>query len=219
MTFHYLEQLDQQLTLAINSLHSTFTDPIMWFFSDKEVWIPMYIAIVGLMFWKLGWKATLLLLVAVGLTVLLCDQFSNVIKDLTQRIRPVNDPSMVKRGLHILEWGGGFSFFSAHAANAFGITLCTVPIFRKYAGDGWKLERNLAHKIHDGIHERLHKSNIWARIYSFWMPLWALMVSVSRIFVGKHFLGDVIIGIIVGILIGMLTSTLCRLAINRLAVR
>ena len=127
-----LEQLDRSWTLTINSLHSSFTDPIMWFFSDKKVWIPFYVALVALMFWKLGWKKALVLLAAVALTVLCCDQLANLIKHWVQRVRPVNDPLMIEQGLHVLEWGGGFSFFSAHAANAFGVACCTSTVFRKH---------------------------------------------------------------------------------------
>ena len=192
ITLEGLEQLDQQLTLAINSWHSPFSDPIMWFFSDKKVWIPMYAAIIALMFWKLGWKRTLVLLVGVALTVLCCDQFSNLIKHWVERIRPVNDPAMIERGLHVLENGGGFSFFSAHAANAFGVSCCTVPVFRK------------------------HYPGKLSNFYTWWMLIWAFMVAISRIFVGKHFLGDVIVGIIVGICIGLIISRLINYVINRL---
>ena len=91
ITLEALEQLDQQLTLAINSWNSTFSDPIMWFFSDKKVWIPMYALIIALMFWKLGWKRTLVVLAGVSLTVLFCDQFANLIKHYFQRIFRPNE--------------------------------------------------------------------------------------------------------------------------------
>jgi undecaprenyl-diphosphatase len=42
----------------------------------------------------------------------------------------------------------------------------------------------------------------WLKAYGWWMFFWAFMVAVSRIFVGKHYLGDVIVGILVGSLAG-----------------
>ena len=48
------------------------------------------------------------------------------------------------------------------------------------------------------------------------MLIWAFLVAISRIFVGKHFLGDVIVGIIVGICIGLIISRLINYIINRL---
>ena len=41
------------------------------------------------------------------------------------------------------------------------------------------------------------------RGYSAWIFFWAVMVSISRIFVGKHYVGDVTVGIIIGTLIGL----------------
>lgn len=208
MDLAYLEQLDQELTLAINGFHSAFTDPIMWFFSNKLVWIPMYEGIVALMLWKLGWKKTLVVLAGVVLTIVLCDQFANIVKHWAQRIRPVNDPSMVERGLHILETGGGYSFFSAHAANSFSIALCTIMPLRRHAGRGWDIRR-VSSPVQD-------KSAGWIRFYTWWMLFWAFMVAVSRIFVGKHFLGDVIVGTMVGILLGLAMGFLTNLAIRKL---
>ena len=202
MDLMQLEQLDRSWTLAINSLHSSFTDPIMWFFSDKKVWIPFYVALVALMFWKLGWKKALVLLAAVALTVLCCDQFANLIKHWVQRVRPVNDPLMIEQGLHVLEWGGGFSFFSAHAANAFGVACCTSTVFRKHckvpAGKNLETGRKL-----------------WGNCYTWGMMVWALMVSISRIFVGRHFLGDVAVGIVVGIIFGLVFGLIANLVIRR----
>ena len=179
MFWQQVHELDQQLTLAINSCYSAFTDPIWAFFSDKMVWIPMYAAIIALLFWKLGWKKTLIVLAGIGLTFGFCDQFSNIVKYAVARIRPVNDSFMLSQGLHVLETGGGYSFFSAHAANSFGLAASSVIGLRSYSGNPW-----------------------WKTGYGAWMFFWAAMVSISRIFVGKHYLGDVIVGSIIGLAAG-----------------
>lgn len=181
MFWQSVHQLDQQLTLTINSWYSAFTDPVWAFFSDKIVWIPMYVAIVALLIWKLGWRKGLVVIAAAGLTFGFCDQFSNLIKYAVGRIRPVNDEFMIASGLHILERGGGYSFFSAHAANAFGLA-CSTFIGLKYGSA---------------------KKPAWLKAYGGWMFFWAFMVAVSRIFVGKHYLGDVLVGIVVGCAAGL----------------
>ena len=180
MFWPQVHQLDQQVTLTINSWHSTFTDPIWQFFSDKIVWIPMYVAIIALLIWKLGWKKGLMVIAAAGLTFGFCDQFSNIIKHAVGRIRPLKDEFMLSQGLHILENGGGYSFFSAHAANAFGLACSTFF----------------------GIRGCLKSGPCWLKAYGIWMFFWAAMVSISRIFVGKHYLGDVLVGTLVGVLAG-----------------
>lgn len=180
MFWQQVHHLDQQVTLTINSWHSTFTDPIWQFFSDKIVWIPMYVAIIALLIWKLGWKKGLMVIAAAGLTFGFCDQFSNIIKHAVGRIRPLKDEFMLSQGLHILENGGGYSFFSAHAANAFGLACSTFF----------------------GMRGCLKSRPCWLKAYGIWMFFWAAMVSISRIFVGKHYLGDVLVGTLVGVLAG-----------------
>ena len=192
MIWQDIHKFDQLLTLEINGWYSDFTDPIWQLFSDKIVWIPMYVAIVALLIWKLGWKKGLVVVAAAGLTFGFCDQFSNVIKHAVERIRPLNDEFMIAQGLHVLENGGGFSFFSAHAANAFGLACST------YAGFCTSL---------------LNRPK-WLKIYGAWMFFWAFMVSISRVFVGKHYLGDVLVGALVGAAAGLIFGYLTRF-VNR----
>ena len=186
MFWEEVHHIDQLVTLEINSWDSPITDPIWQFFSDKLVWAPMYAAIIALLIWKLGWKKGLLVLAGALLTFGFCDQFSNLIKHAVERIRPLHDEFMVSNGLNILEKGGGYSFFSAHSANSFGLAFSTFL--------GMKL------CLRDSGSSITPK---WLKAYGVWMFFWATMVAVSRIFVGKHYLGDVIVGIIVGSLAGI----------------
>lgn len=201
MSWQEIHQFDQQITLIINSWNSSFSDPIMVFFSEKLVWVPMYLAIVGYMIWKFGWKKGLMVIAAALLTFGFCDQFSNLIKDAVGRLRPLNDEFMLQNGLHILEWGGGFSFFSAHAANAFGLATSTF-IFMK------KNEAKRSFKRLSSTKE--------LNIYACWMFFWAFMVTISRVFVGRHYLGDVLAGAFIGIAAGcmmaLIASAICKKA-------
>lgn len=186
MFWEEVHHIDQLVTLEINSWDSPITDPIWQFFSDKLVWAPMYAAIIALLIWKLGWKKGLLVLAGALLTFGFCDQFSNLIKHAVERIRPLHDEFMVSNGLNILEKGGGYSFFSAHSANSFGLAFSTflgMKLCLRDSGSSITLK--------------------WLKAYGAWMFFWATMVAVSRIFVGKHYLGDVIVGIIVGSLAGI----------------
>lgn len=202
MFWNKIHQFDQGVSLEINSWDSPFTDAIWQFFSSVPAWIPMYVLIAALLIWKLGWKKGLIVLVAAGLTFGFCDQFSNLIKDLVGRVRPLNDAFMIEGGLNVLEKGSSsFSFFSAHAANAFGLATCTftamksilMPARRKYT---------------------CKETPLWLKAYAIWMFIWAPLVAISRVFVGKHYLGDVLVGALVGGLAGYafarLASYLCR---------
>ena len=185
-----LEQADKLATLEINSWSSAITDPIWQIFSNIPIWVPMYVIIVAFIIQRLGWKKGLIVVAAAALTFGFCDQSSNFIKALTERLRPCHDPYMIHNGLNILESGGKFSFFSAHAANAFGLATCTTI--------GFRIDKRLKY-----------------RGYITWMYIWATLVAVSRIFVGKHFLGDVIVGICVGTLAGWAFGTLAKIIIKR----
>ena len=185
MFWQNIHQLDQQITLTINSWNSSITDPFWTFMSMKLVWIPLYLGIIAMLVWKLGWKKALFVVIGVGLTIGFCDQFSNLIKNSVCRIRPLNDEWMVAQGLNILEWGGGYSFFSAHAANSFGLAGCT-----------WFGLKNCLKDSPDPVNAKIVK---W---YGWFMFTWASLVAISRIFVGKHYLGDVIVGTIAGLIIG-----------------
>ena len=185
-----LEQADKLATLEINSWSSAITDPIWQIFSNIPIWVPMYVIIVAFIIQRLGWKKGLIVVAAAALTFGFCDQSSNFIKALTERLRPCHDPYMIHNGLNILESGGKFSFFSAHAANAFGLATCTTI--------GFRIDKRLKYKG-----------------YITWMYIWATLVAVSRIFVGKHFLGDVIVGICVGTSAGLAFGTLAKVIIKR----
>ena len=176
----------------------------MWvFFSQKLEWAPMYAGIIALLIWKLGWKRGLIVLAGALLTFGFCDQFSNLIKHAVGRIRPLHDEFMIAQGLHVLERGGGYSFFSAHSANAFGLAFSTfVGMKRSLMGAASK----------ETTPASMPK---WLKAYGYWMFFWAFMVAVSRIFVGKHYLGDVIVGILVGSLAGYCFARLCSFLATR----
>ena len=186
-----LESADKQATLFLNGLHSGVTDPFWIMMSDKIVWVPLYAIAVFFLFKHLGWKKALVVIASVLLAFLVCDQFSNLVKHTAGRLRPGYNADMVRGGLVLLEGRGGYyGFFSAHAANTFATAMCLIIGFRN-SGD--------------------HTYNAF---YKFAL-LWAALVSASRIFVGKHFLGDVLVGTAVGITVGYFTGMLARYVIQR----
>ena len=191
MIWQNIHHLDQRITLEINSWNSPITDQIWQFFSSIPVWIPMYVLIVAGLIWRLGWKKGLIMTLAALATFGFCDQFSNFIKDLVCRVRPLNDTFMLENGLNVLENATrSFSFFSAHSANSFGLAASTII--------GFRLDKRLKYKG-----------------YATWMLLWATLVALSRIFVGTHYLGDMLAGAMIGAAAGLLFATVARLIIRR----
>lgn len=191
MFWEHIHKFDQNLTLEINSWDSPVTDPVWQFFSDIPVWIPMYVLIVACLIWRLGWKKGLIMTLAAVATFGFCDQFSNLIKDIVCRVRPLNDAYMLENGLNVLEGASrSFSFFSAHSANAFGLATSTLI--------GFRLDKRLKYKG-----------------YATWMFFWASMVALSRVFVGKHYLGDILAGALIGAAAGFTFASIARIIITR----
>ena len=192
MILDELQALDERITLAINGLHFEAGDHFWQFFSSAEVWFPMYAAVLFMMVRRLGWKKGLMAVLAMALTVLACDQFADLVKDSVCRLRPCYNTGMVSAGLHILEKRGGYyGFFSGHAANAFG--------FAAASGICFEADKN-------------HRYDL----YQWLIFIWAALVSLSRIFAGKHYFGDVVVGAMVGILFGCTIAILYRKAVTRL---
>lgn len=190
MTWQEIHRFDQDLTLKINGWNSSISDSFWEFMSDIPVWIPMYLLIVLYIIWRLGWKKGLIVVAGALLTFGFCDQFSNIIKEAVARLRPLNDEYMIANGLNILEKGGKYGFFSAHSANAFGLATSTLI--------GLRIDKRLKY-----------------RGYAAWMYTWATLVAISRIFVGKHYLGDCLVGIIVGAAAGLAFASLAKMIVKR----
>lgn len=178
----YLNKLDTRLFLTVNSWHNSFFDPIMYWFSDKLIWIPMYLFIVALIIWRYK-KKGLMILLFVGILIAMCDQTaSHLIKNLVLRLRPSHEPALTGL-IHLSKAGPGgtYGFVSSHAANAFGL----ITFFYFVLDDWFK----------------------WLKYLLF---AWALLVSYSRVYNGVHYPGDVIGGAIVGLLLGWAVAKVYR---------
>ena len=185
-------QADKTATLWINSFHAPWSDSIWMFFSDKWVWVPLYALILVFLFLRLGWKKALLALLTLVLTIVCCDQGANLFKNWICRPRPSHDPWMLAHGLHLpADAGGMYGFFSAHAANSFGFAFGSLCVFREDSRHSYKA-------------------------YGVAILAWAFLVSLSRIFMGRHFLGDILVGAVVGLLLGWLFALLWRRLCARL---
>lgn len=181
-----MESLDKDLTLFLNSLNCPVSDAVWQFFSMVKIWYIMYLAVIVFFFIRLGWKRGLVVTLCCALFVLCTDQFANLVKNSVCRLRPMEDADMIARGLHVLEGHGGlYGFFSAHAANSLGFAVCSSM--------GFKNDKTRSY-----------------RTYTIAIYAWAVLVGISRIFVGKHFLGDVLVGFAAGALFGWLFGTLAR---------
>lgn len=190
---------DKSVTLAVNAWSCPAGDAFWLFMTSRSVWIPLYVAMAALLIWKLGWKRGLVMIAATILCITCVDQLCNLIKAWTARLRPCCDPQMLERGVRVLDPPHPdyiYGFFSGHAANAMAFSFCMVLAFRT-----WKKEYPEVTKIY--------------RTGSVILLLWALLVGFSRVFVAKHFLGDVLVGFAVGALLAWAWISLAQFVIKK----
>ena len=187
-----LINLDRAVTLAINGLNTPLTDQFWMFFTEKTIWFPAYAFIAVMLVYRLGWKRGLAVIASLILTVVLCDQISYHIKNGVERLRPVFDAYMLEGGLHYPEGRetSFYGFFSGHASNSFSFIACSLIGFRN---------------------DRTHRYNA----YCTWGYIWAILVSLSRVMMGRHFMGDILVGALFGLAMGALIGYLTRFIIQK----
>lgn len=117
---------------------------------------------------------TILILLFTGLMILCTDQLSNIVKEGVHRFRPSQQPGLM---VHLVDAykGGMYGFFSAHAINTSSVVVFLMMILgRKY--------------------------------FYVYVPaiLWSVFISYTRIYLGVHYPGDIIVGWIAGSLAGFL---------------
>lgn len=172
-----LISFDTKLFLLINGNHDPVADFIMFWASNKLIWIPFYAWLLFILYKLFGNRAFLLLPV-VAVIITGTDQISVLIKNATERFRPCHEPS-IQHIVHLVnnKCGGKFGFVSSHAANSMGLAvflLGLIPVDYK-----------------------------WVRIE---IIAFVMLVGYSRIYLGNHYPGDVICGWVLGIVLGFIAS-------------
>ena len=170
----FLNQLDTQIFLTFNGLHSDFFDSFMKLFTGRFIWIPMYVAI-----------AALILSVAIGAAIALTDQTcATFIRPAVERLRPSNPENPLSQLVYTVGGyrGGSYGFPSCHSANSFALAVFVCCLFPR------------------------------KRITLFILA-WAALNSYTRLYLGVHYPGDLLVGAVIGSAYG----ALCYLAASRVA--
>ncbi|MCF8298881.1 MAG: phosphatase PAP2 family protein [Saprospiraceae bacterium] len=175
-----IKQLDIDLFLFINGNHNSFFDFVMFWLSDKLIWIPLYIFFLYLVI-KHYKKQSITIILLIAILIALTDLISvHFFKNVFERLRPCHNPT-ISHLVHLVKdhCGGQFSFVSSHATNSFGIATF------------------LAFLLKDKI-----------KFIFLYLFVWAGLIAYSRIYLGVHFPLDVICGGILGFAIGFFVFTI-----------
>ncbi len=175
----FILNADKELLLLINGLHTSFLDGFMWQMSNSRIWIPLYLAIIFLIFKKFNFRTASYLFFFLLVSVSASDWISvHLFKEVFDRLRPSHSPDLVGL-LHLHQEahgefykGGLYGFVSSHAANSFSLALFSSLIFQN-------------------------------KIYTWSIFVWAFTVSYSRIYWGVHYPTDIFGGALLGIFISV----------------
>ena len=171
-----IKQIDTELLIFLNNLGNKSWDPLWVSITDKFTFLPLFILIIFFLFKKNGTKGLLVILLFISVLILFTDQFTNVVKDFTQRLRPcrLDELQGLLRDIDIT--CGKYGFFSAHAANSISVTIFIINC------------------VDESVKKFLKPVLI----------LWVMIFSYSRIYLGVHYPLDTIFGLSFGIFSGFL---------------
>ena len=125
----YLNTVDQQALIAINSWHAPYFDQLMWCITSKLSWALILVAVLVAL--RHDRRQALLVIATLVLTILISDQISSgLIKHTVERLRPSHNPDLAS-SLHLVNGytGGLYGFTSSHAANSFSVAMVLSLMF------------------------------------------------------------------------------------------
>ncbi|NDW17335.1 phosphatase PAP2 family protein [Dysgonomonas sp. 216] len=182
---------ERDLFLWLNNHHNDFWDSFMMIYSGKLIWVPLAATLLFTIFYKTKWQYAVLFLLCFALLATLCDQISaGVIKPLFTRYRPTHHPDFMNEVLIVDGYKGGR--FGFISAHAAN-------------GFGVAMFTSLVFRVR------------WLTVCLF---AWALITCYSRIYLGVHFVSDIIGGIMLGSILGYLIYLLyqyCKAKIFKLS--
>lgn len=169
-----LLEYDKELFLFLNNLGSETWDNLWLIITNKLTFIPLYAALLFLVYKKFGLKTLLLLVVVIAALIAFTDQITNLFKYvLVKRPRPCREEELQNVMRFVAERCGRYGFFSGHAANSMAAAVFGGLLLKPY-----------------------YKKLIFVLI------IWSVIVAYSRIYVGVHYPLDIICGMAFGAMAG-----------------
>ena len=125
-----LKELDTELLIFLNNLGNDKWDYIWLAITDKYTFLPLFLLIIFLIYKENGFYKLSIILLSISLLILFTDQFTNLVKDTFERLRPCRVEELQQYLRNIDVRCGKFGFFSAHAANSIAVTTLIITTFR-----------------------------------------------------------------------------------------
>ena len=166
---------ERDLFFMLNGSDSPFLDRCMWLYSGKAVWLPLAFFILVVLLYKKKWRESILILLAIVLVITLCDQFaSHVCKPIFTRFRPTHHPDFMDQVKTVFDYRGG-----------------RYGLISSHAANafGFATFMSLLFRY---------------RLFTWTIFLWAALTAYTRVYLGVHFISDIVPGAIAGVFFGWL---------------
>lgn len=178
--------LERDAFFALNGSDYAFLDRFMWIFTGKVVWLPLAAFLIFMLVYRKNWREWLLVFLAIALTITLCDQFaSHICKPYFLRFRPTHHPDFMDQVKVVFDYRGGMYGFISSHAANAFGFAMLISLILKNKLASWTFF------------------------------LWAALTAYTRIYLGVHFITDIIPGAISGVVFGGLVYLLYRYVRNR----
>lgn len=190
MDIHQINELDHQATLAINGSDSLFWDNLMFTITDTLSWSLVMLALLIIVFKNNTWREALVIFLVLGVLIFVADRLcSGLVKPMVARWRPTQDPQLMYLVDIVRGYRGGR--FGFFSGHACN-TFC-VAMFLSWLFRSGKL--------------------------SFVLFLWAASTTFTRLYLGVHYLGDVLVGCLVGCFLGWMFHVILVAIQKRIGVK
>ncbi|MCR5313297.1 MAG: phosphatase PAP2 family protein [Bacteroidaceae bacterium] len=189
MSLEELNELDHELTLAVNGSDSLFWDNIMYTVTNTFSWSIVILVLLYIIFKNNTPREAIMIYISIALMIVVADRLcSGFVKPAVGRWRPTQDPVLmylvdVVRGYR----GGQFGFFSGHACNTFCMAVFLSLLFRDIR-------------------------------VTLTLIFWAATTTFTRIYLGVHYLGDITVGFLIGCTIGCVFYFLLKFVKQKMAI-
>ncbi len=165
--------MDTALTLFFNGSQSLYLDGIAWTATQTSTWLPLALVLLYVVIRTNDLRGILYFVLGVALSILLADQVaSSVFKPLVARWRPSHNPEI----------------------------MYLVDVVRGYRGGSYGFFSS--HAANTMAVATFVSLTMRSKRLAYWLGSWVLLNCWSRVYLGVHYVGDLLTGLLWGALVG-----------------
>lgn len=169
-----LLRLDDSIFLLLNGLNTPYWDSVNMLLTGKWVWVPMYASLAAALVATRRIKVAAVLVVAVLLMIAITDYgIASLLRPYLGRLRPSHPENPLSVIVHNVD---------GYRGGTFGFPSC-------HGANSFALAMFMA---------------LTARrqLFGWFIFIWAAIHSYTRLYLGVHYPGDLLVGALLGVLIG-----------------